>query len=160
MNQYYNSYILPILDYGCLIWGRCTKSNILRLFLKFQKRAARLILHADLLTPSELMFNELKWLTFPKRVQYHTCTTVYKALHGLAPEYLSDVFTRISMVHNRNLRSVDNDFLRLPTSNTNFYENSFTISATKLWKVISLNIRNIEGLNEFKRALKSYLLSK
>ena len=159
MNQYYNSYILPILDYGCLIWGRCTKSNILRL-LKLQKKAARLILHADLLTPSELMFNELKWLTFPKRVQYHTCTTVYKALHGLAPEYLIDVFTRISMVHNRNLRSVDNDLLRVPTSKTNFYENSFTISATKLWNVIPLNIRNIEGLNEFKRALKSYLLSK
>ena len=159
MNQYYNSYILPILDYGCLIWGRCTKSNILRL-LKLQERAARLILHADLLTPSELMFNELRWLTFPKRVQYHTCTTVYKALHGLAPEYFSDVFTRISMVHNRNLRSVDNDLLRVPTSKTNFYENSFTISATKLWNIIPLNIRNIERLNEFKRALKSYLLSK
>ena len=68
------------------------------------------------------MFNELKWLTFPKRVHYHTCTTVYKFLHGLAPGYLSDVFTRISMVHNRNLRSVDNDLLRVPTSKTNFYE--------------------------------------
>ena len=101
------------------------------------------------------MLNELKWLTFPKRVQYHTCTTVYKALHGLDPEYLSDVFTRISMVHNRNLRSVDNDLLRVPTSKTDFYENSFTISATKLWNCIPLNIRNIEGLNEFKRALKS-----
>ena len=22
MNTYYNSYILPIFDYGCLIWGR------------------------------------------------------------------------------------------------------------------------------------------
>ena len=39
MNQYYNSYILPILDYGCLIWGRCTKSNILRL-LKLQKKSS------------------------------------------------------------------------------------------------------------------------
>ena len=24
LNQYYNSYILPIFDYACLIWGRCT----------------------------------------------------------------------------------------------------------------------------------------
>ena len=23
LNQYYNSYILPIFDYGCLVWGRC-----------------------------------------------------------------------------------------------------------------------------------------
>ena len=31
MRLYYNSYILPILDYGCLIWGRCSKSNTLRI---------------------------------------------------------------------------------------------------------------------------------
>ena len=24
LNQCYNSYILPILDYGCLVWGHCT----------------------------------------------------------------------------------------------------------------------------------------
>ena len=43
MNTYYNSYILPIFDFGCLIWGRCSCANILRL-LKLQKRAARIIL--------------------------------------------------------------------------------------------------------------------
>ena len=56
--QYYNSYILPIFDYGCLIWGRCMVSNIHRL-LKLQKRSARIILNAD-------MFSKLKWLPFPK----------------------------------------------------------------------------------------------
>ena len=25
MKLYYNSYILPIIDYGCMIWGRCSK---------------------------------------------------------------------------------------------------------------------------------------
>ena len=42
-NTYYNSYILPILGFGCLVWGRCSCGNILRL-LKLQKRAARIIL--------------------------------------------------------------------------------------------------------------------
>ena len=31
LNQYYNSYILPIFDYGCLIWGRCSATNIKRI---------------------------------------------------------------------------------------------------------------------------------
>ena len=35
-NQYYKSYLLPIFDYGCLIWGRCTVSNI-NILLKLQK---------------------------------------------------------------------------------------------------------------------------
>ena len=24
LNQFYNSYILPILDYRCMIWGHCS----------------------------------------------------------------------------------------------------------------------------------------
>ena len=64
MKQYYNSYIQPTLDYGCLIWGRCSTSTTLRL-LKLQKRAARIILNADILTPSKWLFQELNcYLTF------------------------------------------------------------------------------------------------
>ena len=51
LNQNYNAYILPIFDNGCIIWGRCTTTNINRL-LKLQKRAARIILQADFYTPS------------------------------------------------------------------------------------------------------------
>ena len=100
MKLYYNTYILPILDYGCLIWGRCSKTNSLRI-LKLQKRAARIILKADFTTHSRSMFNELNWLIFPKQVQYHSCTMVYKALHGLAPEYIEDHFTKVSDSHSR-----------------------------------------------------------
>ena len=156
MKQYYNSYILPTLDYGCLIWGRCSTSTTLRL-LKLQKRAARIILNADILTPSKWLFQELNWLTFPKRVQYHTCNMVYKALNGQTPEYISDCFKKVSETYNRNLRSVDIDLLHIPNSRTQFYENSFIVSATKLWNQISLHIRNINCLNSFKTALKSYL---
>ena len=87
----YNSYILPIMDYGCMIWGRCTKQNTFRI-LKLQKRAARIILNADITTPSKTLFSELNWLAFPQIVQYHTCTMVYKALNGLASEYISNVY--------------------------------------------------------------------
>ena len=47
MKLYYNSYILPIMDYGRMIWGRCSKQKTLRI-LKLQKRAARIILKADI----------------------------------------------------------------------------------------------------------------
>ena len=157
MKLYYNSYILPILDYGCMIWGRCSKQNTLRI-LKLQKRAARIILKADITTPSKTLFSELNWLTFPKRVQYHTCTMVYKALNVLAPEYISDILIKLSESHMRNLRSVDYDLLRVPSSRTSYYENSFTISSAKLWNELPLDIRNISALNTFKNTLKAHLL--
>lgn len=157
MTTYYNSYILPILDYGCMIWGRCSKGNLLRL-VKLQKRAARIILNSDLMTPSETMFKRLKWLSFPKRVEYHTCIMTFKALNGLAPEYIKEIFIQTSDVHTRNLRSVFNEELRIPKSRSNFYENSFAVTAAKHWNKLPTDIRNVKTINQFKVTLKSYLL--
>ena len=38
--------------------------------VKFQLRAARVILDCDLYTPSSELFKELNWQTFPERVTY------------------------------------------------------------------------------------------
>ena len=94
---------------GRLILGLCTKSNILRFIKTSKKKRNEITTTCRITNPFKLMFRKLKLLTFPKRVQYHTCTKMYKALNSLAPEYLSDVFTRIATVHSRDLRSVDND---------------------------------------------------
>ena len=82
LKLYFNSYILPLFDYGCVVWGHCSANNMDRL-LKLQKRAARIILQAEFNTPSNQMFNILNWLPIQKRVQYHTCILVYKSLNNL-----------------------------------------------------------------------------
>ena len=92
LKLYYNSYILPIFAYRCMIWGQFSAYNIKRL-LKLQKRAARIILQADFMTPSKEMFQELGWLTFTQRVQYHIYVMVFKSLNGQAQEYLSNLLT-------------------------------------------------------------------
>lgn len=158
LKQYYNSYVLPIFDYGCMIWGRCKQANINRL-LKLQKRAARIVLQADFLTPSKAMFNSLNWLSFPQRIQYHTCIMMYKALNGLTPEYIADLFTRTSEAHNRSLRSADNDMLRIPMSKTSYFDRSFAVIGAKQWNDIPLHIRQSSSLNSFRTSLKLYLLN-
>ena len=79
---------------------------------------------------------------------------MYKALHGLASEYIVDLFTNI-----RHLRSVDNELLRVPSSKTNIFENSFTITAAKQWNELPLEVRNSSSLNACKNTLKMYLLN-
>ena len=61
---FYQSYIQPLLDYGCNTWGNTTAANIERLS-KLQKRAARIILRADFMTPSTIMFDKLEWPSVP-----------------------------------------------------------------------------------------------
>ena len=55
---FFNAYILPHLDYCCIIWGNSSADSMDSL-IKFQKRAARLILDKDLETPSAELFAEL-----------------------------------------------------------------------------------------------------
>ena len=55
LKQYYNSYVLPVFDFGCVVWGNNINANLTRL-VKLQKRAARMVLKADFMTPSEQLF--------------------------------------------------------------------------------------------------------
>ena len=44
--MFYQSYVLPLIDYGSSSWGFTKKMNIERIY-KLQKRAARIILKVD-----------------------------------------------------------------------------------------------------------------
>ena len=120
--------------------------------------AARIILQADFMTPSQLMFQELGWLTFPIRIQYHIGVMVFKSLNGLAPEYLTNLLTKPSQMHDRNLRSNDKDILKIPFSRTTYYDKSFSVTGPRFWNSLPLELRQSSHLNSFKKALKSYLL--
>ena len=67
---FYQSYILPLFDYGCNTWGTTSSQNIERLS-KLQKQAARIILQCEFRTPSATMFQELGWLNISKRLIYN-----------------------------------------------------------------------------------------
>ena len=110
------------------------------------------------MTPSVTMFQELQWLSFTNRVQYHSYIMMFKALNGQASAYISNKFTKTSEIHDRCLRSVYNDELRVPFSRTTYFENSFTVSGAKLWNSLQIELRQISNINSFKNAVKSYLL--
>lgn len=157
LKLYHNSYVLPILDFCCIIWGNTTAANQSRL-VKLQKRAARLILKVDMLTPSEQMFKQLNWLSFPKRVQYHTCLMVYKGMKGQSPDYISSLLTFVSEHHERQTRSTTNDNLHIPRSHTSYYDKAFSTTGPRLWNSLPTEIREISTLFKFKNELKRYLL--
>ena len=64
------SYIMPLIEYGSVIWGSTSTSNFERL-LKLQKRTARIILKADFRTPLADIFSELGWPSIENRLMYN-----------------------------------------------------------------------------------------
>ena len=121
LKQYYNSYVLPVFEFGCVVWGNTTNSNLTRR-VKLQKRAAGMILKADFMTPSEQFCKDVNWLLFPKRVQYHNCLMVYKSINGKALSYISSMLTYVSEHHGRHTRSTTLDLLRIPPTLTGHFQ--------------------------------------
>jgi len=68
---FYTGYISAIIEYVCSVWEIGNKTNSNRI-IKLQKRAAQIVLKTHFKTSSKLMFNELKWLSFPTICIYYT----------------------------------------------------------------------------------------
>lgn len=146
---FFNAYILPHLDYCCVIWGNCTASQEQKL-IRFQKRAARLILDKDFETPSSELFAELNWMEFPERVLFQKAILMFKIFNGLAPEYLFDNFTPVTQIHDRHLRSASQSQLYSPRPNTELFRKSFSYSGSMIWNKLPTYIKNASSLNNFK----------
>ena len=91
--------IKPTLLYGSMIWGSCNVKH-LQSILKLQQRAACIILDAERLTPSVVLFNNLNWLPFTKQSLIKRCALVYKRVHNyITPIYLNSLLVRNSEIH-------------------------------------------------------------
>lgn len=147
---FYNAYILPHLDYCCSIWGN-TNEDLINNIVKFQKRAARLILDKDFDTPSEELFTELNWMKFPERVVYQKAILMFKTMHDLAPSYLKDIFRYTGEIHNRNLRSTSHNLLYIPKPKCELYRKSMAFSGSKIWNTIPETVKNANSVQQFKQ---------
>ena len=156
--MFYQSYILPMIDYGSNSWGSTSNKNIERVN-KLRKRAACIILKADYTAPSEDMFQRLEWMPVAKRINYNKAVLTYKAMNNLTPSYISDLLTPTALVCNRNLRSSENGSLILPKTRTALYTGSFAFSAPKLGNTFPTSVRLAPSLNEFKRIVKEHTAS-
>jgi len=100
--MFYNSYILPHMDYCSTLWGNATTSD--RIY-KLERRAARIITDSEYRAPSDPLLEQLNWLPLPERVKYRQSQLLYKAVNRLAPDYMCALFTPISNISTRTIRS-------------------------------------------------------
>ena len=147
---FYNSYILPHMDYCSTLWGNATTSD--RIY-QLQRHAARIITDSESRAPSDPLLEQLNWLPLVERVKYRQSQLVYKAVNGLAPDYMCALFTPISNISTRTTRSNIGGDLYVPKAWTNVFKNSIAVNGAHIWNELDPIIRNSNSLSAFKTFL-------
>ena len=125
-------------------------------FESIHTEAARIITDATKLCSLEKLFNDLGWETLQSRRNKHKLVLLYKALHGLAPNYLSELVpSLVQDTTNYNLRNSDN--IQNCRAHSNPFHNSFFPSSIRAWNDLPDDIQNASSVASFKYKLNRNL---
>ena len=89
----------------------------------------------------------LHWLPVEQRIQYKLLIQVYKALNGLAPEYITELLQ--AYVPTRTLRSAGAHLLLEPKTTTRRGARAFSKAAPVLWNTLPTTFKNCSFTSEF-----------
>ena len=109
LESVFNALVQPYFNYCSEVWRHCNKSLSNKL-QKLQNRAARILTFSSYDTSADPLFEQLNWKRLDTRRQIQVATMVYKSIHGLAPDYLSSLFTKYDDPP-YNLRNSENKLL-------------------------------------------------
>lgn len=152
-----HSFITSRIDFNnCLLIG--LPKTLLRKVQILQNSAARLIKKIPKRSHISGTLQELHWLPVAHRIDYKVILTVFKALHQLAPQYISDLLSVKPDEHSLRYRVNDQNRLVVTVPKGKIYScRNFKIVAPKLWNDLPVVLRNCDELNKFKRLLKTHL---
>ncbi|KAL3063590.1 hypothetical protein OYC64_000009 [Pagothenia borchgrevinki] len=145
------------LDYcNSLLYGISTTS--LNRLQRVQNAAARLLTHTKSWHHITPVLKDLHWLPISHRINYKILVLTYKALHHLAPPYLTNLLTPYQPPWS--LRSTAAGLLSIPTSTLcSFGDRAFSVAAPRLWNALPQDLRDYESLTVFQSRLKTHLFN-
>ena len=92
---------------------------------------------------------KLHWLPISYHVVFKLLLLVFKALNGLGPRYLVELFQYQN--HSRKLRPNFQELLLQQKSNKTYGDRAFSTCAPRLWNNIPLDIRKLNSVSTFKK---------
>ena len=120
------------------------------LLLIIMGAAARLIFQESRFCHITPLLKSLHWLPVKYRIVFKIILITFKAIHGLAPAYISELIS-VRDTGRYDFRS--NDGLLLAPCRgktlTTLGDRSFHAAAPKLWNDLPGSIRNTQSLNKF-----------
>ena len=129
---------------------------------RIQNSAARLVYYIPRFEHITPVLHRLLWLPVSFRIEYKVLILTYKAIHGHAPPYISDLI-RTRERTNYNLRS-SSQLLLQPYNATKtkktLGDKAFQVASPGLWNGLPNDIRNAKTMDVFKSLVKNHLFRK
>ena len=149
----YTAFIRPLLEYGDVIWDNCTEYEKKDLD-KIQSEAARIATGATKLVSLSTLSNEICWESLEQRRKNHRLTLFYKMMYNFTPLYLSSLVPEtVSNISRYSLRN-SNDLQTIAARSSQYYH-SFLPSTTRDWNNLSIEAKQSDSVNSFKRFLNT-----
>ncbi len=143
---------------------------------RIQNMAARLVFRLPKFSHVTSLRYELHWLPVSYRIQFKLLLYVFKGIHGLAPQYISEMFTVYSSNYSFRRNSAIEDiqfecgnvvepiqqrniiYLKVPKVKRKTFEHrSIAVAGPTLWNKLPIHMRCITDLDNFKQQLKTHL---
>ncbi len=145
------------LDYCNALLGGCSECLINKLQL-VQNAASRVLTRTRKYDHISPVLSTLHWRPIKHRIHFKILLITYKALDGLAPQYLSELLSHYSP--SRLLPSQNSGHLIIPRiSKSSVGGRSFSYLALKLWNNLPNAVREADTLCQFKSRLKTHLFN-
>lgn len=151
-----HAFVTSRLDYCNSLLNGISKLLINRLQHVFNS-AARIVSRSKMCNHITPILKSLHWLPVSQRCAFKTALLTFKAIHGQAPSYISELIKYRSSF--RDLRSINDILLEVPRSKSSIGSRAFAVSAPLLWNSLPYDIRTSISLASFKSKLKTYLFS-
>ena len=137
--------------YYCSVWGGCSGTR-LQTIQKLQIRAGRIVTNSSYDVSASNLIKELNWPTVTDMINSETATITYKALSGLAPGYLSNLFMKNAAPDvSKNLRNGPADVL-VPRMKTGSGQKALSFRGAKTWNESPLDVKRAPSLSILKKA--------
>ena len=152
-----HAFVSSRLDYcNSLLYG-LSQAQIDKI-QRVQNAAARLIFKQPKFSYILPVLYQLHWLPITYRIEFKILLFIYKAIHGMAPDYICKFISRKSSTR-YSLASSQRIMLEIPSGKilSTLGRRAFCYTAPKLWNNLPCKISSLDSLSSFKCHLKTHL---
>jgi exonuclease III len=154
--QVYSTYIQPLFEYGCTLWGNTSDQNLNKL-QRLQNSAARIVEgcfdYID--TRGYDIVKKLGWPDLNERRNYLLAGLMFKCINGNAPRYLTDLIVFIRDVTTRQNRNHDLNLI-IPRPNIDKFKSSLFYRGAMLWNMLDSDLKECDNVRQFKKMYKAF----